>query len=85
MRPVPLLLSKCHVVIQVRVYRYPRKRFRRCLLLRLRQGNLDGVRDYYGRGNHEEDQQEEYDVGHRGHAERFVYLCSSFRAIIFYN
>ncbi len=21
---------------------------------------------------------EEYDVGHRGHAERFVYLCSSF-------
>ena len=29
-------------------------------------------------GNHEENQQQEYDIRHRGHTKAFVYFCSSF-------
>ena len=50
---------------------------RRGLLLALRQIDFDGIGRNHRAGNHEEDEQQEDDVGHRRHIERRGYFGSA--------
>lgn len=64
-----ILIAESSIEVQVLVNDYPRKRLCRSLLPALRKQYLDGIGRHHGRGNHEEYQQQEYDVCHRRHTE----------------
>lgn len=71
-------VSESDVIVQVFIDRYPCERFGRRLLIALRKVYLYGVGKDDRRGDHEEYEQQEYDIGHRCHTKRRVYFMSSF-------